>query len=84
VLSDLLDVLGLATIVAGVFVLAGLGACLLTAGAALMFTARAVDDKAANRAFTRLHARIRSRARRAVAAPARLVKRARGVKAQAA
>lgn len=72
-LSDLIDVLGLAAIVAGVFVLAGLGACLLAAGAALMFTARAVDDAAANRALTRL---LRA-ARRAAGAPVALAKRSR-------
>lgn len=80
-LSDLLDVLGLAAIVAGVFVLAGLGACLLAAGAALMFTARAVDDAAANRALSRI---LRA-ARRVATAPARVKRpRRRRAKPQAA
>lgn len=79
-LSDLLDVLGLAAVVAGVFVLLGVGACLLAGGAALMFTARAVDDPAANRALSRIVAR----ARRIASSPARIIKRARGVKTRAA
>lgn len=70
-LSDLLDVLGLAAIVAGVFFLAGLGACLLAAGTALMFTARAVDDAAANRALTRML----TAARRVAVFPVARVKR---------
>lgn len=76
-LSDLLDVLGLAAFVAGVFVLAGLGWCLVAVCAALMFTARAVDDQAANRAVVRVANRSRARARRLVTAPARVAARAR-------
>jgi hypothetical protein len=80
VLSDLLDVLGLAAIVAGVYILLGPGASLLAGGAALMFTARAMDDPAANRALSRLLAR----GRRVASSPARIVRRARGVKSRAA
>jgi len=81
VLSDLIDVLGLAAIVAGVFVLAGLGFALLTGGAVLMFVARAVDDAAANRALSRV---LRA-ARRVVTAPARVRRpRRRRAKTQAA
>lgn len=80
-LSDLIDVLGLAAIVAGVFVLAGLGFALLTGGAVLMFVARAVDDAAANRALSRV---LRA-ARRVVTAPARVRRpRRRRAKTQAA
>lgn len=79
-LSDLTDVLGLAAIVAGVFVLAGLGFALLAGGAALMFTARAIDDAAANRALSRI---LRA-ARRVVTAPARVKLPKRRTKPQAA
>lgn len=79
--SDLIDVLGLAAIVAGVFVLAGLGWALLASGAVLMFIARAIDDAAANRALTRI---VRA-ARRVVTAPARVkLPRRRRSKPQAA
>lgn len=82
-LSDLLDVLGLAAIVAGVFVILGLGACLLAAGGALMFTARAVEGDG-DAAFLRLANRGRARARRMLTAPVRIAARVRRrVKAQA-
>jgi len=81
VLSDLIDVLGLAALIAGVFVLAGLGWALLAAGAALMFTARAIDDAAANRALSRILYALR----RAVTAPTRVKRpRRRQAKPQAA
>jgi hypothetical protein len=82
VLSDLIDVLGLAALVAGAFVLLGLGWALLVLCPVLMFLARAVEgdgDAAAHRALTR----VLAGARRAVTAPAR-VKRPRRRKPQAA
>lgn len=81
-LSDLIDVLGLAAGVAGVFVLAGSGFALLAACVALMFVARALEgpgDAAAGRALTR----VMRGARRVVTAPAR-VKLKRRTKPQAA
>lgn len=79
-LSDLIDVLGLAAGVAGVFVLLGLGAALLALGVALMFTARAIDDAAAHRALSRI---LRG-ARRVATAPARVKRPRRRSKPQVA
>lgn len=70
-LSDLIDVLGLAALVAGAFVLLGLGWALLVLCPVLMFLARAVEgegDAAAHRAL----ARVLTLGRRAVTAPARV------------
>lgn len=75
-LSDLLDVLGLLALVAGVFILLGAGWCLLAGGGALMFTARAVEGEG-DAAFLRVLTRLRVRARRMATAPMRLAKRAR-------
>lgn len=61
-LSDLLDALGLALIIAGVFVLLGLGPCLLAGGAAVMFIAQGLDDAAASSALAALSRRVRASA----------------------
>lgn len=71
-LSTLLDVLGLAALVAGVFVLAGPGYALLASCPALMFIAYATDDQAANVALKRL-----------LNAPRVIVRRVRGRKRKA-
>lgn len=73
--SDLIELLGLACLVAGVFVLLGLGAALLTAGGCLLLVGAGVDDTKVAAAL----ARAAGRARHAAGAPARRF-RARGVK----
>ena len=69
--SDLIDVLGLAALVAGVFVLLGLGFALVALCPVLMLLARAVEgsgDAAAHRALTR----VLAASRRVATAPARM------------
>lgn len=75
-LSTSLDVLGLAALVAGVFVLAGLGFALVALWPCLMFVAYTVgedEDKAAARAL----ARLAKRAAHVASAPARVRRRRR-------
>lgn len=67
--SDTVELLGLACVCAGVFVLLGLGACLLAAGACLIFVGQGVDDVAVKRTV----ARLKARAHRTLTAPARRV-----------
>lgn len=76
-LSDLLDALGLALIVAGVFVLFGLGPCLLAGGAAVMFIAQGLDDAAAASVLARLGRRVRASA----TAPGHALRRHRAARA---
>jgi hypothetical protein len=77
--SDAIELLGLACLVAGVFVLLGLGAALLAAGGCLLIVGAGVDDVAVLAAL----ARAGARARRAAGAPMRCV-RARSAKPRTA
>jgi hypothetical protein len=79
VFSDLIELMGLACLVTGVFVLLGLGAALLAAGGCLLFVGASVDDAAILAAL----ARAGVRARRAAGAPVRRM-RARGAKPRTA
>jgi hypothetical protein len=75
VFSDLIELMGLACLAAGVFVLLGLGAALLAAGGCLLFVGASVDDAAILAAL----ARAGARAGHAAGAPVRRM-RARGAK----
>jgi hypothetical protein len=79
VFSDAIELLGLACLVAGVFVLLGLGAALLAAGGCLLIVGAGVDDVAVFAALARAGARVRH----AAGAPARRL-RARSAKARTA
>lgn len=68
--SDLIELLGLACLVAGVFVLLGLGAAFLAAGACLLFIGQGVNDASAARALTR----ARTALGRSLSAPVRRVR----------
>lgn len=67
--SDLVELLGLGLLCAGIFVLLGLGAALLAGGACLVFVGQGVDDEAVKRAVARQKARVNH----ALTAPARRV-----------
>jgi hypothetical protein len=79
VFSDAIELLGLACLVAGVFVFLGLGWALLAACPCLLVVGYVTDDEAVKRAVARQRARVRH----AAGAPARRV-RARSAKTRTA
>jgi hypothetical protein len=73
VFSDIVELLGLACLVAGVFVLLGLGFAFLAAGGCLLFVGQGIDDKAVARALAHRKAQAHARASWLLGLPGRRV-----------